>query len=106
MGSFPAGRVLIGKAHMGKGHLSFDGRDFRHIFFVGDSCPGIHDFKNPLGPGNVGDNLVIKIAEIHNRVPEHGDVAAEGKEGSHGHIFRPQNMQSHKVKGGNAHTPA
>ena len=47
---------------MGEGHLSLDRWDFRHLGGIGNGRFGIQDFKHPLCGGDIGDDLVVKIA--------------------------------------------
>ena len=53
--------VVIGEGYVFKCHFSLYGRKNGYIVFVPDGGRGVQDFENPLGAGNVCNNLVIKI---------------------------------------------
>ncbi len=70
--------VRVSKGDVFKGDFAGDIRKHFGIFLVCDGGRGIQYFKNTVSSGNIGDNLVVKAAQIGNRVPEHIDVVAEG----------------------------
>ena len=91
---------------MVKDHLAPNGGKLLYAFRIGDGRRGVHDFKNPLGSGYIGDHLVVKVAQIHDRVPEHGNIGSERKEGSHGYPARAQHNNPHEIQGKQADGPA
>ena len=91
---------------MREADLSVDRRDLGDIFGVRDPGRGVQNFKDTFCRRNIGNDLVIKVAQVQDWVPEHSDVAAKGQEGSDGNIFRPDDADSNKIEGGDSHTPA
>ena len=91
---------------MVKDHLALNGRKLLYALPIGDGGRGVHDFKYPLRAGDVGDHLVVKVAQVHDRVPEHGNIGSERQEGSHGYPARAEHHDSHKIQGKQADGPA
>ena len=87
-------------------HLAPDGRKLLRARPVRDGGRGVHDLEDPFRAGDIGDHLVVKIAQVHDRVPEHGNIGSEGKEGSHGYPPRAQHYKSNEIQGKQADGPA
>ena len=91
---------------MPEAHLSFDRRHLYHAVLVRDLRLRVHDFKYPLCGGDICDDLVVKIAQVHDRVPEHTDIGSECDEGSDGNPVGSKDTNPGKVKGDHAEPPA
>ena len=100
------GYAVIGKSDLIEHHISLYLGKLLHIILIGDSRGGIHNFKYPFRTCYVGYHLVIEIAQVHNRMPEHGNISSEGNKGTDGHLFRPDYDNSCEIKGNNTDSPA
>ena len=87
-------------------HLALNGRKLLYVLPVGDGGRGVHDFKNTLRSGNVGDHLIVKVAQVHDRIPEHGNIGSERQEGSYGYPACAEHHNSHEIQGKQADGPA
>ncbi len=98
--------ILIGKVHMGKGYPAFDRRKRKRFRCITDGTFRIHNFKDTFGGSQIGNDLGVKVAQIHNRVPEHTDVGAKGHQRTDRYRLDSQNFDSNIVHGGKAESPA
>ena len=69
--------LIVCKADMGKFHSSLYFWQFRNVCRIHDICLCIQNIKNSLRRRQVCHQIIVKITQIHNRVPEHIDVRAE-----------------------------
>ena len=69
--------VIITEGNMIKGYITVDRRHLCNIISICNFRWGIHDFEYTLCTCNICDQLIIEITQIHNRIPEHGDVGTE-----------------------------
>ena len=90
---------------MFKPYISFDLRHFRHICPVRDRRLGIQDLKDPLRSGNVGHKLIVKVAQVVDRLPEHIDVCPKREKGTECHMFCPEDHDPYKIQADTADSP-
>ena len=99
-------RAVIGEGYLIKIHFPLNGRQLLHALPVRNGGGGIHDFKDTFRAGNVCNHLIIEITQIHNRMPEHGNVGAEGNKGTDGYLIHADDQNSCKIQRYGAKSPA
>ncbi len=79
--------------------------DLTDICGIRDLRFGVKHFKNTLGARNIRHNLIIKTAQIIDRLPEHVDIGSECKEGTKRHLIHAQDHNSGKIQADAAKSP-
>ncbi len=77
---------VIGESNMLKVYGTDNFRHLCHAVSIHDFRAGVQNLKDSFRTGNVCNQLVIKVAQVHNRLPEHGDIGAECDKGSYRHV--------------------
>ena len=96
--------IVIGKAYVLENDIPFHGRHDR-IVFIRNFRFGIEYLKDTFSSCKIGDDLVIKITQVHDRTPEHTDISAKGDKGTKGYLICTKNADADKVHGSNTKTP-
>ena len=73
---------IVGEAHMVEGDLAADLGHFPGIFLVGDGYRLIHGLKDTFQVGDVVDEVVENVSEIHDGLPEKGSITGNCHNGS------------------------
>ena len=98
--------VAIGKGNVVEGNGAFDRRKLAHAGIVRYLRFGIQNLENPFRTGDIGDDLIIKIAQVHDRAPEHRDIGAEGDERADGYLIGTKDNDARKIQGNGTEPPA
>ncbi len=69
--------LVIGKGYILKFHLTPHFRKLCHALAVGNLRLRVKYLKNTLRARNVRNQLIVEIAQVHNRVPEHRNIGSE-----------------------------
>ena len=91
---------------MVEGDASGNGRQGNGIFPVRDLGRGIQNLEDSFCCRNVGDQLVIEVAQVHDGPPEHIDIASEGKQSSYRHLIHADDHNTGIIKRHAANAPA
>ena len=83
---------------MGKFNLSLHLRQFPDIRRVNDIRFRIQDIKNSFRRRQICHQIIVKITEIHNRVPEHIDVCTKCNQQSDRHFLKSEETHAYKIK--------
>ena len=98
--------VIIAERNMVKGYIAFDRRHLCDFFTVSDFGRCVHDFKYTLCACDVRDQLIIEVGEVHDRVPEHGNIGTESDQKTDLLHTDSQNCDTDIEHGNGAQSPA
>ena len=98
--------LLVGESDMLKINGTDDLGHLCHALRIHDLRVGIEYLKDPLRAGDVGDQLVVKVAQVHDRLPEHGYICAERDQCSHRYIVDAEDHDARKPQRYVAESPA
>jgi len=87
-------------------HLPLKLRQLLHISPVKNIRLCVKDFKNTLCGSQVGNHLIVKIAQVHHRVPEHINISPKCHQHSDADIIPANHPDANPVKNHGANTPA
>ncbi len=74
---------VIGESNMFKVYCTDNFRHLCHAVGVHDFRASVENLKDSLCAGNVCNQLVIKVAQVHDWLPEHGNIGAKCNKGTH-----------------------
>ena len=90
---------------MPESHFSLYGRHFCHLRTVSDCRRRIQNLKDTFRARNICHQLIVKIADILNRMPEHGQIRSESNKCSQRHLLHTQHYDSGKIQQNTSHCP-
>ena len=70
--------IIIGEAYVGEVYTALDRRHFNNVFRIGNTGFGIQYLKDTFCTGYIGNQLVIEVTEVHDRLPEHRNISTKG----------------------------
>ena len=76
-----------------EGNSSFDRRQFGHASAseILDSVSRIS--KNTFGSGDIGDDLVVEVAQVHDRIPKTSKYRSRMRSDTEGNLIRDREGQ-------------
>ena len=63
---------------MGEIYTALDRRHFNNVLCIGNIGFGIQYLKDTFCTGYIGNQLVIEVTEVHDRLPEHRNISTKG----------------------------
>ena len=97
---------FITEGNVLKVNLSLDCRHLLCILAAGNHRLLINNFKNTLSTAGRINKLVVKVTQIHNRLPEHSHVASKGNVSSNGNAFNSKQLNSYHIQRHGSNAPA
>ena len=89
-----------------EGNSPFDRRQLGHTVSIGNFSLCVQNLKNTFGSGDIGDDLVVKVAQVHNRIPKHRNIRAECDQDTEGNLIGTEKDNTGKIQGESADCPA
>ena len=76
----------------------FDRRQLGHTVSIGNFRLCVQNLKNTFGSGDIGDDLVVKVAQVHNRIPKHRNIGAECDQDTEGNLIGTEKDNAGKIQ--------
>ena len=89
-----------------EGNSSFDRRQLGHAVSIGNFRLCVQNLKNTFGSGDIGDDLVVEVAQVHDRIPKHRNIGAECDQDTEGNLIGTEKNNAGKIQGESADCPA
>ena len=85
---------------MVEGDFAADRGHLFRIFLVGNRHRLVHGFKDTLQIGDVVDEVVENVSQVHDGLPEEGSVAGDRHDGSEGFVSLSENHEAEEENRG------